>query len=145
VSKRSSQLQLKRAMKQTIAKSTEKYSDRLVKVAPQDYPVPTKENLIEVWISKKYLVQIYAEESGIIRLSINKNSIQGTGFRKDGSVSWGEISWDELQELKNEVGYQDYCAVEIYPPAAQVVNVANMRHLWVLPIAPSYMWGAECQ
>ncbi len=134
----------KRVAQQAIAKSTEKYSDRLTLVDPIDYPsIPKRDNLLGVWISKKFLVQIYQEPNRIVRLSVNKTSLQGTGFRKEGNMAWAEISWEELQEIKNEVGYGHLCATEIYPPESKVINVANMRHLWVLPEEPSYMWGAE--
>jgi hypothetical protein len=50
------------------------------------------------------------------------------------------IGWDDLQRLKGEAGYGEYCAVEIYPPDADVVNVANMRHLFILKSPPAMMW-----
>lgn len=40
------------------------------------------------------------------------------------------IPWDDLQVIKNELLGEDVLAVEIYPPAAQLVNELNMRHLW---------------
>ena len=30
--------------------------------------------------------------------------------------------------------------LEIYPPDDQVIDVANMRHLWLLDEAPAYAW-----
>jgi hypothetical protein len=46
--------------------------------------------------------------------------------------TWVEnISWDELQRVKNEVGYSMFWAVEVFPPEKEVVNVANMRHLFI--------------
>lgn len=69
-----------------------------------------------------------------MRLSINKTSHNGD--------TWDDnITWDELQKIKNECGYGDACAVEIFPPDESVVNVANMRHLWLLPEPPSFMWN----
>ena len=41
------------------------------------------------------------------------------------------ITWDELQSIKNQIGYQDFLAFEMYPPEKDVVNVENMRHLWI--------------
>lgn len=43
------------------------------------------------------------------------------------------IPWDMLQRIKNEVLGTDVLAVEFYPPADEVVNGVNMRHLWVVP------------
>lgn len=45
------------------------------------------------------------------------------------------IPWDDLQELKDECLGTDVLAVELYPPAANVVNEVNRRHLWTVPPA----------
>lgn len=45
-------------------------------------------------------------------------------------------SWKDMQRLKREVlmsGAERF-AVEVYPPDAEVVDSANMYHLWVMPI-----------
>lgn len=47
--------------------------------------------------------------------------------RRDGKDG---ISWDTLQAIKDELLGEEVLAVEIYPPANQVVNEANIRHLW---------------
>lgn len=52
-------------------------------------------------------------------------------YHHDGNPS--PLSWEELQEGKRDLGFGDCLAVEIYPPDAEVVNEANIRHLWVLP------------
>lgn len=41
------------------------------------------------------------------------------------------ITWDELMEIKRQCGFGDRLAVEIYPPDEHIVNVANMRHLFI--------------
>lgn len=43
------------------------------------------------------------------------------------------ITWDELQAVKNERLGPDARAIEIYPPESELVNEANIRHLWVIP------------
>ncbi|MGO8746204.1 MAG: hypothetical protein ACLQNE_09460 [Thermoguttaceae bacterium] len=43
------------------------------------------------------------------------------------------ITWDELQQIKDEYLGPDVSAVEFYPPADGVVNELNMRHLWEVP------------
>lgn len=43
------------------------------------------------------------------------------------------ISWDQLQSLKDLYLGPDVLAVEIYPPACELVNELNMRHLWEVP------------
>jgi hypothetical protein len=88
-----------------------------------------------VWVSRDFLVAEHAEEHVICRLSINRTSVVAGGGWRDG------ITWDELQELKRQVGYGDAMAVEVYPPDADVVNVANIRHLFVVhPEAVPFAW-----
>ncbi|EOG1815585.1 hypothetical protein ACK3RA_000943 [Enterobacter hormaechei] len=51
-----------------------------------------------------------------------------------------ESAGDALQEIKSAVGYGDRDAVEIYPRDSDVVNVANMRHLWITPEPIAFAW-----
>ena len=49
---------------------------------------------------------------------------------------WNEkdgISWDTLQQIKNEVVGEDVVMVEVYPAANDMVFLSNMRHLWEMP------------
>lgn len=43
------------------------------------------------------------------------------------------ITWDELQQIKDEYLGPEVAAVEFYPPANRVVNDLNMRHLYEVP------------
>lgn len=98
--------------------------------------VPTEEyshiqqppGLEQVWKDNKFLVQIYKKENGVTRLSIR--TIDGS----DG------ISWDELNLIKLKVGFGNFDAVEVYPRQRDIVNVANMRHLWVLDKPIPFAW-----
>lgn len=87
-----------------------------------------------VWVNAYFLVQEFHEDNGVIRLSVNTTSVGSSGRWKDG------ISWDALQEIKSAVGYADRDAVEVYPRDADVVNVANMRHLWITPEPLTFAW-----
>lgn len=88
-----------------------------------------------VWRSRHHLVMLYPKhESGAQRLSVLRTSIDDDGRWRDG------ITWDDLQRLKREAGFGDAVAVEIYPPDDDIIDVANLRHLWLLPGAPSFMW-----
>ena len=111
-------------------------NDKLTELLKEDWPDGKDNNRIKVYISKKYMVQIFKENNNLIRLSINKTSHDG--------LSWTDgIPWDELQKIKNEVGYEDFDAVEIYPKERDVVNVSNMRHLWVMPEQLSFGWRKD--
>lgn len=87
----------------------------------------------KVWRSQRFLAQLF-KEGPRYRLSVNRCDINSDG-------SWkGDITWDELMECKRQCGYGDYWAVEVYPPDEQVVNVANIRHLWLVEQPPEYAW-----
>jgi len=88
---------------------------------------------IAVWRSRDFLVQIYAIRQGAQRLSVMRTAWTIAGA-KDG------ITWDDLQRLKGECGFSEAMAVEIFPPNRRVVNVANMRHLFVLDTPLDCAW-----
>lgn len=105
----------------------------LIRMDRDKWPESKDESRIDVFISQKYMVQIFKENKNIFRLSINKTVSNGK--------SWEEnLSWDELQTIKNEVGYKEFDAVEVYPKYCDVVNVANMRHLFVMPNLLDFAW-----
>lgn len=80
-----------------------------------------------VWISRDYLVQLFDEAAESIRITVCRTAVNPTrgGWKED-------ITWDELQTVKRQIGLGGRLAVEIFPADRDVVNVANMRHLWVL-------------
>jgi hypothetical protein len=96
-----------------------------------------RKNLVMVFISRKFLVQVYQESTEeyptLYRLSVNRV--------KRNQHGWAEnITWEELQQIKREIGYGDWFAVEIYPRDKDAVNVANMRHLWLFEKPLSVGW-----
>lgn len=90
-----------------------------------------------VWRSKTFLVQVFPEVDGAIRMSVARTELGKDGRWKDG------ITWDELQRLKREAGYGQCDAVELFPADRDLVNVANMRHLWILLDAPAWKWKPQ--
>jgi len=42
--------------------------------------------------------------------------------------------------IKREIGYGENCAVEVLPPEEMVVNVANMRHFFIMEQIPEFVW-----
>lgn len=111
-----------------------KFPAELVSVQKDRWARDNVLNRIAVWRSNKFLVQAFEEANGFIRLSICRTEINSQGSWKDG------LSWDDLQTLKSEVGFGDQDAFEIYPANRDVVNVANMRHLWVSPTHLPQTW-----
>ena len=116
------------------------YSDTFKKISENQWPEgygrsPTTLTLA-VWRSRRYLVQIVKEmHKEAHRLSVNCTELNEKGDSwKDG------ITWDELMEIKRQCGFESSWAIEIYPPDHHIVNVANMRHLWLLDAAPACSW-----
>lgn len=109
------------------------YPAHLVPVPRSEWPAWPFDSAppAEVWRSIRFLVQVYALEGAggaLARLSI---------VRVDRQAG---ISWDELQEIKRQVGRGSAPAVEYFPPAAELVNRANMRHLVILAEVPAWAW-----
>lgn len=48
------------------------------------------------------------------------------------SLSGDRPGFLEMQRIKNELAGEKYTAVEVYPPQAELVDDAEMFHLWVL-------------
>lgn len=113
---------------------------RMQEVAREEWPPmpPGIQNPPErVWLSRDYLAALYRDVApdgkGIayMRLSVNRTRRDGAGWR-DG------ITWDELQRVKNEcLGPEVWCA-EAYPAESAKVDVANIRHLYVLWYKPDW-------
>ncbi len=114
-----------------------KYTDDFTAVPvwewPKDRDTSTRR---KVFRSKGFLAQVFWEYKGLdtyTRITVNRTELD-----KDGGWKGG-ITWDELMKIKFQLGFGDEWAVEIFPCQSQVVNVANMRHLWIVP-KPDFAW-----
>ena len=45
-----------------------------------------------------------------------------------------EITWKEKQEIKDKIFGVNYVAVEVFPKKSDLIDEANMYHLWILPL-----------
>lgn len=113
-------------------KENAKASAIMERVPQQDWPF-LQDKLIEVWRSRHFLAQIFAEPNSVQRISVCRVS------RRMGEWEEG-IAWDELMRVKREIGRGQQDAVEVYPGDRDIVNVANMRHLWLLPEPLYFAW-----
>lgn len=126
----------RRAAATNLRQENKQQPDQLVAVPNTEWP--RKEKRLEaVFRSNKFLVQVYDEDNGIVRLSVCRTEINKAGDWSD------RITWDELQEIKRQCCFGNFDAVEIYPQTSDVVNVANMRHLWVLPNKLDFAWRKQ--
>lgn len=107
---------------------------QLFKQIPKnDWPNRKQPTLAKVYKNKDFLVQEFHEDNNVIRLSV-------CSVKRRGSKWVDGITWDQLNDIKNKIGFADKFAVECYPEARNIVNVANMRHLWVVSERPSFAW-----
>lgn len=54
------------------------------------------------------------------------------------SLSGIRPTWPEMQRIKDELAGKDATAVEVYPPHDEIVDQADMFHIWVLPAPLSF-------
>ena len=90
---------------------------------------------IGIWEDDVYYVAAFLDQN-TIRLDINRKDMA------DG------LTWDDLQSIKTKCGFENFDAVEFYPRNADVLNTANIRHLYLfstlLPqIRRGYTWKKE--
>ena len=119
-----------------LARQNQYFTERAVEIPKENWPYDNIGNRVAVFRSKTHLIQVFNEKGGIVRLSICRAEIGRDGQWLEG------ITWDELHRIKAECGFGDRDAVEVYPAAGDLVNVANIRHLWVLPYKLEFAWRA---
>ena len=123
-----------RAQRRELERQNAKLPRELQLIPREVWPNPNGPQR-RVFRSRDFLVQEFdAPAPACVRLSVNRTTLGEAGRWID------NITWDELQEIKAQCGYQHADAVEVYPPVGDVVNVANMRHLWILRDRLPFAW-----
>jgi hypothetical protein len=131
-----------REQRRQLARDNAKLPAVLQMVPRSDWPEHLQSGPVHrLWRSRDYLVQEYIEAAPVsVRLSILRTTLDPLLKR------WVDgISWDDLQRIKSEVGYGADDAVEIYPSDRDVVNVANLRHLWVMAKPVPFAWRLNAE
>jgi hypothetical protein len=128
----------RRAQNKQLAKDNQSWPSELVEWPRSEWPASVGKlpgSPERLWRSRLYLVQQYpAIAPALCRLSVNIAARPGERWA-DG------ITWEQLQQIKRQVGYGGFDAVEVYPDDDDVVNVSNMRHLWILePGSLPFAW-----
>ena len=126
-------MQSTREQRRQLERDNQKYPVALVQIPREEWLHLARNRQTEVWRSREFLVQIFQERDHVIRLTVCRTTHNGSDWQ-------AEISWDTLQRLKRECGFANEFAVEIFPAEVDLVNVANLRHLWVLPEPPPFAW-----
>lgn len=123
-----------RKQRRQLGRDNARRSSALEPVAPSEWPMNVPAGLLSAWRSRDFLVQVF-DSGGVTRVSVSRTTLDHETER------WVDgIAWEELQSIKREIGFGTYCAVEVFPPDVDVVNDANMRHLWVLRETPAFVW-----
>ena len=123
----------RRAMAAHSKREAAKRPEKLTEIPRSEWPQSQRLSMSapsRAWHSQEFLIQLYdagtRENRAVLRLSICRVILKDDG-------RWNEnISWDDLMRAKQEVGFGDWYAIEVYPRDEEIVNGANMRHLWLL-------------
>lgn len=54
-----------------------------------------------------------------------------------------DIPWAEKQQIKNELFGPECLAIEVFPPESELVDAANMYHIWVFPMDRKLPFGLK--
>ena len=122
-----------REQRRQLERDNRRFPVTLERVPESEWKHLMRDRQIEVWRSRGFLVQVFRERPDLVRLTVCRTTHDGG--------SWNEgITWDELQRLKRECGRGNLDAVEVFPADTDLVNVANMRHLWVFDGPLDFAW-----
>lgn len=101
------------------------------RTAPKDYP-HTPKGLLRACLNTVYSVQFFQHttEWGVVdHLMVRRHD--GQPIR----------SWSDMQAIKDSLMGPERVAVEVYPAAADLVDSANIYHLWVVPTGMTLPFG----
>lgn len=127
----------RRAEKAISRHEVKNYPDKFTRVPEAEWPAisPKPE---AIFMNKKFMVQLYKEHTAhypfLARLTVNRVTRNGQGRWDD------NITWDELQDIKRQLGCGEWYGVEVYPRDSDLVDDANMRHLWLMPTPLQIGW-----
>lgn len=54
-----------------------------------------------------------------------------------------DIPWAEKQQIKNELFGPERVAIEVFPAESELIDAANMYHIWVLPAGTKLPFGLD--
>lgn len=54
-----------------------------------------------------------------------------------------DIPWREMQRIKNELFGPERIGVEVFPKESELIDAANMYHIWILPENMALPFGID--
>ena len=122
-------------IKKYISEVNQRFSDKFVEI-PSDEIKGCSYAPEKAWRNKNYLVYLYHDRE-FLRLCVQRTTIKDDGSFDDG------ISWDRIQQIKSAVGFGDYWGLEVFPADKALVNVSNIRHIWLFKDRPAFAWSGK--
>lgn len=125
----------RRALEKVKRQLIASYPDTLEIVPENDPNLPYSshpQDIEHIYRSKKYTVILWKQgiDHTLLlgqKFSISRNEWDSKDRRyKDG------LTWDEIMDIKREMGFGERTAIEYYPADSEVVNLANMRHIFLI-------------
>lgn len=104
----------------------------------EDGPLPPRLSSLG-WLSRVHTTKrnrIFAVLIRTIRTSWGE--VEHAAIRNHAS---SDIPWAAKQRIKNELFGEERVAVEVFPPEPELVDDANMYHMWVLPVGYKLPFG----
>ena len=130
--------QVSRKRRLKLKQDNKSYPNHLIELEISEEKQAQQPTLMRALRSRYFLVQVF-EDGDVIRMSVNKTDVNPDG-------SWKEnVSWEDLQQLKRQAGFGNHYAIEVYPRDIDIVNVANMRHIWVLEKPLKIGWSKSVE
>ena len=129
-----------RARRRAVAMENKKFGDHFVELELSDEQRQEAGAPMQAFRNRRLLIQVFegpkAHPEVVARITVCKAMVDDHGRWEDG------LSWDSLQLAKAVAGFGEHDAVEVFPRDDDIVNVANMRHLWVLKGFLPFAWRA---
>lgn len=101
-----------------------KWDEKLAPVPKDQWPKMLLDAK-EIWRSKYFSVVVF-QHGPAERINVHRNTVDLA------QKTWeGNITWDELMEVKRQCGRGAKDALEWFPRDENIVNDGNFRHLWV--------------
>lgn len=95
-------------------------------------PSPKDKNYGSGWCRE--LDRAYVKDNKYVAMMRNIDTSWGTVEHVCiRNVDNTDIPWAEKQRIKNELIGDERIAIEVFPKVSELVDDANMYHLWVLP------------
>ena len=123
-----------RARRKFLAAENKKWPATMTEVPREEWPGCYAGTVVNAWRSAWFFAALHLDAHRYRRLSVNRTQIDDRGQWVDG------LNWDDLMLIKRQCGFGADHAVEVYPSDADVVNVANVRHLWILDAPLPFVW-----